>query len=144
MKLTKKNLNEISIGTPLLAEGSYRVRLVKYEISVAKSGKDYLSLIFAIQDEEVIGYEDNKCYPNTNGDMTLFGGFSLGETENYDPDTNLKRLATALGLEELEEFGTEELDQAVAEQTELMVKVKHRPEEGEYRARNEVKSFYAA
>ena len=144
MKLNTKSLADVQLGTPLLAEGMYFVRIrpdgVKVEPNRNKDGQ-VLKLTLNILNETVNSYEDNKELDNHNGNMTLWGNISLTETLNedgsvrYDPNIRLKEIGLAIGMAEED---LEDLEVADLQGSCCKVQLKHRPAKDGYNAANEI------
>ena len=148
MKLNTQSLADVQLGTPLLAEGIYFVRIrpkdgVKVEENKAKDGQ-VLKLSMQILNEQVTTYEDSKVLNNEKQFMVLWSNISLattyaedGTTVKYDPSVRLKELGIAIGLPE--DF--DDLDTTDLEGKCLKVQVKHRPAKDGYNAQNEVSRY---
>lgn len=142
MKLNTKSLADVQLGTPLLAETTYFVRIrpqgTKVEPNQKKTGQ-VLVLVLQILDDEVTNYETNETVSNATKQFTLWHRISLTETFDekgelkYDPNVRLKELAIACGLP-----ADEDLDLSDILGRSLKVQLKHEPAKDGYSAKNVV------
>ena len=137
MKLNTKALKDVETSQPLIEDGTYHARLS----AEVKPNKDKTGQNLVIT-HEIIDPANNKQTgePVTRA-IKLTRYVSLVETDKYDPNENLKRIATAIGLEEDEDLELEALESAVCQ-----VQVVTRPEtEGSngtiYPESNDVKAW---
>jgi hypothetical protein len=146
MKLNAGSLADVQLGTPLLAEGPYFVRIksdgVKVEPNKDKTG-NVLKLALQVLNETVNDYEENKELDNSKRFMTLWTNISLLPTFNddgtpkYDPAVRLKELGLAIGLpKDFDDLETTDLQGAC-----MKVMLQHRPAEGGYSAQNVVNRY---
>lgn len=146
MKLNTGSLADVQLGTPLLAEGAYFVRIkpdgVKVEPNKDKTGQ-VLKLTLQVLNEVVTQYDDGKQIDNARHFMTLWSNISLLETHNedgsvrYDPATRLKELGLAVGMpDDFDDLETTDLQGKC-----LKIQLKHRPAKDGYNAQNEVARY---
>lgn len=137
MKLNTRALSEVESGFPIIADGTYNAKIHKVEVKPNKAGTgNNLKLLLQITDQTVVNYEGKEMQNRNNIFVTRY--ISLVPTDDYDPDRNLKELATAIGLPADEDLTTEALAGK-----ELRVKVAYKAPEGQYPAGNDIRSFYA-
>jgi hypothetical protein len=146
MKLNVNSLADVQLGTPLLAEGLYFVRIrpdgVKVEPNKKGDGNN-LNLTLQVLNDEVFTYEDNKPVANTNHQLTLWDIVSLKETFDesgnlrYSPDKRLKELGIAVGMgEDVVDIDTSDLVGKCCK-----INLKHRPSQDGYNPKNEVSRY---
>lgn len=143
IKLNTKNLKDVVLGTPLLAETIYTGKIDPASVEIKENkGKDGNVLKFrvVIQDEILQGYQDGKEYDNRAKWAAVFVAVSLVEKNGYDPNTRLKEIGLALGLDPEADIEDSDLKSGV----EFRFTLKHKPAKDGYDAGNEIKKFISA
>lgn len=143
IKLNTKNLKDVVLGTPLLAETVYTGKIDPASVEIKENkNKDGNVLKFkvVIQDEILQGYQDGKEYDNRAKWAVVFVSISLVEKNSYDPNTRLKELGLSLGLESPEDIEDSDLKSG----GEFKFTLKHKPAKDGYEAGNEIKRFIPA
>lgn len=102
MGLNTKNLKEVETSQPVIEDGLYHARLkCEQQENKAKTGMNL------VVDHEIIDPANRKDTGEPVGRKIIIRQYvSLVETEKYDPNENLRRIAEAIGHnleEELEE-----------------------------------------
>ena len=135
MKLNTKSLQEVEIGMPLLAEGSYHVIIDSAEIkpNKAKDGNN-LVVVAKINDPVVLTKEGKEL--TNKGRFKFTRRISLKPTADYDPDTMIKELAVAVNHDVTQDFNTEDLPGK-----KCMIAMVVRPAENGYPESNDVRRF---
>lgn len=135
MILNTKKLQEVEIGIPVIADAIYFASITKAEIKENKSRTgNNLVLQFKVLNTTVQGHDGREIA--NRGQVVLSRYISLVETEDYDPNKNLKELAVAIGVPEGEDLNLEDL-----QGKQLKLKVAYRPAEKGYNESNDVKRF---
>jgi hypothetical protein len=137
MKLNTKSLADVTLGTPLLTEGTYFGKVLKADVKQnSKKTGNNLAVEVQVLDQEVVERDSGKVLQNTGG-FRLFRYISLVPTETYDPNRNLKELAVACGLpEDLEDLDSNDLLEKVCK-----VVIKKKPADGQYAEGNDISGF---
>ena len=138
MKLNTRALSEVESGFPVIADGTYTVKIHKAEVKQNKANTgNNLKLVFQVTDDPVIDRNGKELTNRNNVFVSRY--ISLVPTDDYDPDRNLKELATAIQLPKDEDLRSEDLVGKV-----VKIKVTFKPAEGSFAEGNDVKSIYPA
>ena len=114
-------------GMDLVPEGWYTAQITKSEIKDSSTGGKYISLQFKIVEGD---YAKRVVFANLNIVNSNATTVKIAEQQ-------LKKICTALGLEEIED--TSELHNQ-----DLQIQVKIQPATSNYPAKNDVKNFKPA
>lgn len=135
MILNTKKLKEVEIGIPVIADAIYFALVSNAEIKENKlrTGNNLVLKLKVLN--PIVQSHDGRDITN-RGQVVLTRYISLVETEDYDPNKNLKELAIAVGVPEGEDLNLEDL-----QGKKLKLKVAYRPADGQYGESNDVKRF---
>lgn len=135
MKLNTKSLADVEVGFPIIADGVYFAQLkVDTKENKQKDGTN-LVVVAKILDETLLRRDTGEEFVNKG--MVLTRYVSLKETESYDPNQMLKRLALAVGHQS-DDITLEDLDGQYCK-----VQVVYKPAADGYGDGNDIKSFFA-
>ena len=134
MQLNTKNLQDVDISRPVIEDGLYHVRLAaEIKDNKSKTGKN---LVLTHEVLDVCNHRDTG--EEVNKAVRIIRYLSLVPTENYDPDESLKKLATALEIEDGANLELEDVQSAV-----VKAQIVYKPAEGDFQEGNDVK-YWAA
>jgi hypothetical protein len=134
MKLNTQSLAEVTLGTPIIAAGTYYARIKSAEVKPNKSGDgNNLDLVLALHGDTVDLHVGGSV---PNHGFVLFRTISLKATEKYNPNKNLKELGIAIGNEP-----DADLELEMLAGKDLKAVVKYQAAEGNYGEKNDVSGF---
>lgn len=110
MQLNTKSLKDIEIGRPVLAKGTYfvKVKSKKVEPNKTKTGQN-LVIEFQVLNDELVNNDGNKV--ENRGQCVYTRWISLVPTDKYDPNQAVKELAMASGraADDERDFGVDDI-----------------------------------
>ena len=135
--ILSEDLSGVDTSTPLLAEGTYDVRVKEIKKVQAKDGVNHnLKIQLALVDKarSVDGELLNAGFP-------IFDQISLKVTENYDPRKNLRRFQEAAGVNGPFEPLSQYQDKVLRVQVKVAPESKNKDTGETYPPKNQVKNY---